>query len=117
MTAARPEHRIDYIEIMVRDVAKAKRFYGTAFGWTFEDFGPDYASFKDGGIGGGFNGTEAPHPGGPLVILYTSALEATRDRVASAGGRIVREIFEFPGGRRFHFADPDGNELAAWSDR
>lgn len=112
-----PENcRINYIELKVRNLDKAKDFYGRAFGWTFTDYGPQYAEFSDGAMKGGLTTMEAPSPaGGPLVILYASKLEAARDSVVSAGGSIRREIFAFPGGRRFHFADSDGYELAVWS--
>jgi len=111
--------QIDYIEFPVANVAKAKQFYGAAFGWTFEDYGPNYASFGDGRMGGGFNGEAPVRPGGgaPLVIIYAADLEAMEKKVTGAGGKIVRPTFSFPGGRRFHFADPDGHELAVWSDR
>ena len=110
-------HRIDYVELPVTDVEASKRFYGKAFGWTFVDYGPDYVEFRDGRLTGGFRKEASVTPGGPLVILYSADLEASRGAVAGAGGRIVREIFSFPGGRRFHFADPSGHELAIWSDR
>lgn len=113
--AAHVHHAIDYIEISVRDVGEAKRFYGAAFGWTFNDYGPDYAGI----VGpsrevGGLRKAEVV-PGGPLVVLFSSALDASLAGVRAAGGTITQEPFEFPGGRRFHFADPSGNELAVWS--
>ena len=117
MTNTEHDRRIDYIEFSVTSVADAKRFYGAAFGWTFEDYGPDYASFADGRLGGGFTTDTKVRPGGPLVIIFASDLEAMEQRVKQAGGKIVRPIFSFPGGRRFHFADPSGNELAVWSDK
>ncbi|MGH2395760.1 MAG: VOC family protein [bacterium] len=111
------DRRIDYIEFPVSDVAAAKRFYETAFGWTFTDYGPDYTSFADGRLTGGFQGGEPARAGGPLVVIYASDLEGMKRKVTEAGGRIVRAIFSFPGGRRFHFQDPCGHELAVWSDR
>jgi predicted enzyme related to lactoylglutathione lyase len=114
--SAANERRIDYIEIAVRDVARAKRFYGEVFGWELTDYGPEYASFFDGRLNGGFR-TGEPKPGGPLVITYATDLAATQRRIEAAGGVIVRETFEFPGGRRFHYTDLDGYELAVWSDR
>ncbi len=110
-------HRIDYVELAVVDVAASKRFYGTAFGWNFQDYGEDYVEFRDGRLTGGFRKEAEVRPGGPLVILFSRDLEGSRDAVVAAGGRIVQDIFSFPGGRRFHFADPSGNELAVWSDR
>lgn len=112
------DRKIDYIEFTVADIARSKAFYGSAFGWTFTDYGPQYCEFQDGRLTGGFT-TLAPvnAPGGPLVILFADDLEDAAARVEKAGGRIVKAIFPFPGGRRFHFADPDGYELAVWSDR
>lgn len=118
MSSRDADHRIDYIEFNVSDIARSKAFYGGAFGWTFTDYGPDYCEFQDGRLTGGFT-TTAPVAagGGPLVILFADDLEDALARIETAGGKIVRSIFAFPGGRRFHFADPDGYELAVWSDR
>lgn len=107
---------INYIEFNVADIARSKDFYGTAFGWTFTDFGPDYCEFSDGHMKGGFNANGAVAAGGPLVVLYGSDLAEIQQRIEDAGGTIVKPIFEFPGGRRFHFTDPDGYELAVWSE-
>jgi len=107
--------RIDYIEFNVTDIAASKAFYGAAFGWSFTDYGPDYCEFADGRLTGGFTTLGKPQPGGPLVILYADDLEASLAAVEHAGGAIVKPITAFPGGRRFHFADPDGYELAVWS--
>jgi predicted enzyme related to lactoylglutathione lyase len=117
MSNAEHDRRIDYIEFSVTSVAEAKRFYGIAFGWRFEDYGPDYASFADGRLTGGFQTTTGVRRGGPLVVIYASDLESIERQVTNAGGIIVRPIFSFPGGRRFHFTDPSGNELAVWSDQ
>jgi len=117
MASAENDRRIDYIEMGVADLGRAKAFYGSAFGWTFTDYGPTYCEFSDGRLHGGFTTGTQPRPGGPLVILYGADLAEVRDRVVSAGGRIVKPIFDFPGGRRFHFLDPDGYELAVWSKR
>jgi predicted enzyme related to lactoylglutathione lyase len=108
--------RIDYIEFSTTDLPRAKRFYTEACGWTFEDFGDEYASFNCGNLTGGFAKVDAVRPGGPLVVLFAKDLAEMERRIVQAGGRIVREPFPFPGGRRFHFADPDGNELAVWSN-
>lgn len=111
------DRRIDYIEFAVADIARSRAFYGTAFGWSFTDYGPAYCEFRDGRLSGGFT-TEGPiRPGGPLVILYADDLAGTQRRIEDAGGRIVKPAFAFPGGRRFHFTDPDGYELAVWSAR
>jgi hypothetical protein len=110
-------HAIDYIEFTVRDLAEAKRFYADAFGWAFNDYGPEYAGIRGtgGGEAGGMHQTSELRLGGPLAILYSDNLETSLAAVRSAGGLVVREPFSFPGGRRFHFTDPSGNELAVWS--
>ena len=116
MSQKQNENRIDYIEMPVKDMGVTKRFYGAAFGWTFEDYGPDYTSFFDGRLGGGFT-TERPAPAqGLLLVIYSTDLLAAQKKITGSGGTIVKEIFSFPGGRRFHFKDPNGNELAVWSD-
>ncbi len=115
--ATHTHHAIDYIEISVKDVAASKRFYGAAFGWEFNDYGPDYAGIKLGGReAGGLTKAADVRAGGPLVVLYSRALDATLAQVRDAGGAIAKEPFAFPGGRRFHFVDPSGNELAVWSE-
>lgn len=109
---------IDYIEFTAPDLKAMKRFYGEVFGWTFQDWGEEYSTFADGRVDGGFRqGKAAAGSGAPLVILYASKLEETEARVRAAGAPITTAIFSFPGGRRFHFADPAGNELAVWSDK
>lgn len=108
---------IDYIEIGVRDVGEAKAFYGELFGWTFTDYSDGYASFNYGSGTGGFVLADAAIArGGVLVVLFSGDLEAILDRVRDAGAEISREPFTFPGGRRFHFIDPSGNEFAIWSN-
>ena len=116
MTQQEHNFQMDYIEFPASDIEAIKRFYNSVFGWTFADYGPNYTSFHDGRLAGGFTMSAKPVKGGPLVVLYVKALEDTRQKVVAAGGKIVVETFEFPGGRRFHFADPNGNELAAWSE-
>ncbi len=109
-------HSIDYIEFSVTDVAKAKAFYGAAFGWTFTDYGPDYCGIKgEGREVGGFRRVDSVREGGPLVVIYSKDLEASLRAVRAAGGTVTREPFEFPGGRRFELADPSGNALAVWA--
>src|SRR5271167_440225 len=98
--------QMDYIEFPASDIEATKRFYGTVFGWSFTDYGPNYTSFFDGRLGGGFTMSASPVKGGALVVLYAKSLDDTKRKVMAAGGRIVIETFEFPGGRRFHFADP-----------
>lgn len=111
---------INYIEFPAADLDLAQRFYETVFGWHFTDFGPEYRAFNDQAMNGGFYQSElhsSTASGAALVVLYSRNLEATLDRVRKAGGNITQEIFDFPGGRRFQFSDPNGNELAVWSDK
>src|SRR4051812_33255810 len=110
------DRRIDYIEFPATDIAGTKKFYQEIFGWKFEDYGPEYTSFQDGRLAGGFWTAPAVARGGVLIVLYASDLEGTEAKIRAAGGQIVKEIFSFPGGRRFHFTDPNGNELAVWSE-
>ena len=111
----REDGKVDYVELPGVDLGATKSFYAAAFGWTFTDYGPDYAAFNE-GLDGGFDADGAEAIKTPLVILYANDLEAMAARVAAAGGRLTKPIFSFPGGRRFHFADPAGNELAVWSE-
>ena len=114
-------HKINYIEFAVTDVERAKKFYSSIFGWTFVDYGPDYASFTapSAGIDGGFHKfasiPEQPKTA-PLIVLYSADLKGTESAIRAAGGSIVVPTFEFPGGRRFHFSDNCGNTLAVWSE-
>jgi uncharacterized protein len=108
--------QMDYIEFPATDIEATKRFYGAVFGWNFTDYGPNYTSFHDGRLAGGFTMSAKPVKGGALVVLYAKDLAATQRKLIEAGGKITIEPFEFPGGRRFHFADPNGNELAVWSE-
>ena len=111
-------NHINYIEFRAQDLEAVKAFYSRAFGWEFVDYGPTYTAFeKNAGIAGGFEQSDEPVANGALVILYHDNLEAIIKTVQNAGGRISKEIFSFPGGRRFHFEDPAGNELAIWSDK
>lgn len=117
---AHVHHAINYIEFSALDIAEAKRFFNVAFDWQFNDYGPDYAGIRkqDGeGECGGICLAEKVVTGGPLVVLYSVDLESSIASVQKAGGTITKEIFSFPGGRRFQFCDPSGNELAVWSDQ
>jgi D-aminopeptidase len=112
------DKRIDYVEFATTDIEGSKAFYSAVFGWSMEDWGPDYTSFGDGRLAGGFQKVDAvAEGGGVLVVIYAVDLEAVAAAVKANGGEIVEEIFSFPGGRRFHFTDPSGNELAVWSDK
>ncbi len=117
MSQAEQDRRMDYVELAATDIEETKSFYSQVFGWQFTDYGPEYTSFTDGRLGGGFTLAPEVSAGGPLVVIYSTSLEEIEASVRESGGQIVREIFEFPGGRRFHFTDPSGNELAVWSDR
>ena len=117
MTQADRDRRIDYIEFGATDLERTKQFYQQVFGWRFQDYGPDYTSFQDGRLSGGFTKDAPVRPANPLVVLYATRLEEVESSIKRAGGKIVRATFSFPGGRRFHFSDPNGNELAVWTDR
>lgn len=106
--------KIDYVEFVSPDVAASCGFFSRAFGWTYNDYGPDYQEIANAGLNGGI--TSSPQEAAPLVILKTDDLEAAMESVTSAGGHIVKEIFSFPGGRRFHFREPGGNILGVWSE-
>lgn len=108
---------IDYIEFKSNDLQKTKDFYTNAFGWDFTDYGPNYTSFSEIGVAGGFELTSEPIVNGALIVLHSNDLIEIKEKVIAAGGIIIKEIFEFPGGRRFHFTDPSGNELAIWSEK
>lgn len=111
--------RIDYVELPARDLEAVKRFFSDAFGWSFVEYGPDYVAIENAGLDGGFFRSErvaTTDAGSVLVVLYASDLEEARASVQAAGGRIVRDVFSFPGGRRFHFSDPNGNEYAVWTE-
>ena len=111
---------IDYIETPSRNLAATKKFFTALFGWSFVDYGPDYASFDDGRMAGGFFSSEKTagvDAGAALIVFYQPELEKTCGRVVDLGGEITKEIFEFPGGRRFHFREPGGGEFAIWSDK
>lgn len=115
----RPDHSIDYLEFASKDLAATKAFFSTAFAWSFQDYGPDYIAFDDGRMTGGFFRSEkvaAAADGAPLVVFYHSDLEGAKENVEKTGGVLKRDIFSFPGGRRFHFTEPGGNEFAVWSE-
>ena len=115
------EHeKINYVELPANDFDATKAFFSEAFGWTFQEWGDEYLAFHNAGLDGGFYRSELKSTtanGATLVIFYSVRLEETQAKVEQAGGKIVQEPFEFPGGRRFHFCDPNGNEYAVWSDK
>lgn len=114
------EHeKINYVEFPAKDIDAAKSFFTTVFGWSFVDYGPEYTAFSNEGIDGGFFRSDlsaCTENGSALIVFYSKDLEQTQAKIESAGGSILKPIFSFPGGRRFHFADPTGNEYAVWSD-
>jgi len=110
--------KINYLEYPSQHIEATKVFFSTVFQWQFEDFGPDYCAFYNAGLDGGFyraNLCSRAEEGAALVVLFSENLEDTQEKIMAAGGRIVKPIFDFPGGRRFHFREPGGNELAVWS--
>ncbi|MDR6991971.1 VOC family protein [Luteimonas sp. 3794] len=115
-----PAHaKLDYVEFPARDLDATKRFFAQAFDWTFEDYGPDYVAFANQGLDGGFYRADLQarsEAGSALLVFYSARIEETLAKVEAAGGTILKPVFEFPGGRRFHFAEPSGNEFAVWSD-
>ena len=120
MKDSHTHHSIDYIEFSVKDMEKSKAFFSSSFGWSFNDYGPDYAGIKkvsDEGEVGGMRKVSEVATGGTLIVLYSNNLSSSLESVKKAGGEITKDIFEFPGGKRFEFKDPSGNQLAVWSDK
>lgn len=118
--ATKRQNHIDFVEFPAATVAvleKSKRFFTAAFDWSFQDWGDDYVDTNSSGLGSGFNADPEHRPSAPLVVIFSSDLRAARAKVLAAGGQITRDIFSFPGGQRFHFKEPGGNELAVWSDK
>lgn len=112
-------HGINYLEIPTVNLAKTKTFFNQVFDWQFQDYGPDYSCFLGQGIDGGFFTAEKAVDtslGAPLIVIYSKSLEETLSLVETEGGKVVKPIFAFPGGRRFHFQDPAGGEFAVWSE-
>lgn len=113
----RAENRIDYVEIPVTDIRKARAFLEAMFGWSFKEWGDEYLSFSDGRLNGGIRlAPEAAPAAGVLLVFYSDDLERDVERVKDLGGTISQDIFSFPGGRRFHFVDPAGTEYAIWAE-
>ena len=111
---------IDYIEMPTTDIGATRRFFEEFFGWEFQEYGPDYIAFDDGRMTGGFYAggkTSDIDSGSPLIVFYHGDLIATRDKVLGLGGKITRDIFDFPGGKRFHFRAPGAGEFAVWSEK
>ncbi|MEM9907436.1 MAG: VOC family protein [Cyanobacteria bacterium P01_D01_bin.44] len=114
------EHeKINYVEFPAKDMEATKAFFTKVFGWSFEDFGPEYTAFSNEGLDGGFFKSDlvaSTENGSALIVFYSEALEQTQAKIEQAGGEVIQSIFSFPGGRRFHFCDPSGNEYAVWSE-
>ncbi len=114
-----PHEKINYVEFPAKDLEATKVFFQKVFAWSFQDYGPEYTAFSNAGLEGGFfkSGlSSSTENGAALIVFYSKELEQTQARIEAAGGTIVKPTFSFPGGRRFHFADPNGNEFAVWSD-
>jgi len=115
------EHeKINYVEFPAKNMEATKAFFSSAFGWEFVDYGPDYCAITNAGIDGGFFKSDlsvSTTTGSVLIVLYSTDLQETQSKIEQAGGSIIKPIFSFPGGRRFHFTDPNGNEFAVWSDK
>lgn len=110
------DNHINYIEFKALDIDKVKAFYSSVFNWSFTDYGPDYTAFSNSGLMGGFEKCDEPIVNSALAVLYHKDLELIKKNIIEAGGEISKDIFSFPGGKRFHFKDPSKNELAVWSD-
>ena len=111
--------KINYVELPAKDLAATKAFFESVFGWSFIDYGPEYTAFENQGLDGGFFQSDlasSTENGAALIVFYSNQLEATLAKVEKAGGSILRPIFSFPGGRRFHFTEPSGNEFAVWGE-
>lgn len=111
--------KINYVEFPASDLEATRSFFKREFNWHFEDYGPEYSSFSGQGLDGGFYQSDrcsCTDEGGALVVFYSNDLDSTQAQIENAGGKITKAIFSFPGGRRFHFTEPSGNELAVWSD-
>ena len=111
--------KINYVEFPATNIPATKAFFTKVFGWTFVDYGPEYTAFSNAGLDGGFFKSDLQascETGSALVVFYSQEIEKTQEKIESAGGVVIKPIFSFPGGRRFHFVDPSGNEFAVWSD-
>jgi len=111
--------KINYIEFPSENLQETKKFFKQVFDWSFEDYGPQYTAFSNAGIAGGFFKSElksSTENGAALIVFYSESIEATEAKIITAGGSIIKPVFSFPGGRRFHFSEPAGNEFAVWTD-
>ena len=111
--------KMNYVEFPAKDLAATKAFFESVFGWSFVDYGPEYTAFENQGLDGGFFQSDlasSTEKGAALIVFYSNQLEATLAKVEKAGGSILKPIYSFPGGRRFHFTEPSGNEFAVWGE-
>ena len=115
------EHeKINYVEFPAKDLEATKAFFNSSFSWSFVDYGPEYTAFSNEGLDGGFYKSDlssSSKNGSALIVFYSKDLESTKSKIENAGGEIIEPIYSFPGGHRFHFTDPSGNEFAVWSDK
>ena len=111
------DNHINYVEFKAKDLGQIKEFYSSSFGWVFTDYGQKYVAFSESGLEGGFEKSEEEIINGALIVLYHKNLDLIKNKIIESRGIISQDIFSFPGGRRFHFIDPSGNELAVWSDQ
>lgn len=111
------DNHISYVELKAKDLDETKAFYTKSFNWKFKDYGTEYTSFFESGLRGGFEKHEGEIINGALIVLYHNDLDAIKNKIIESKGKISKDIFSFPGGRRFQFVDPSGNELAVWSDK
>jgi predicted enzyme related to lactoylglutathione lyase len=112
--------KIDYVEFPAQNMSASKEFFSQVFGWEFKDFGAEYTAFEGQGLNGGFYQSDknsTTNNGAALIVFYSADLESTEEKIKQANGKIIKETFSFPGGRRFHFSEPSGNEFAVWSDK
>ncbi len=109
-------NHINYIEFKTNNIERCEEFYSKTFHWSFTDYGPTYTSFAESGVHGGFEKSDSEIVNGALVVLYHQNLDEIKSEILKHGGKIILDIFTFPGGKRFHFKDPSGNELAVWSE-
>jgi len=114
------EHeKINYVEFPAKDINQTKKFFTEVFNWSFVDYGPEYTAFSNEGLDGGFYKSDLEaltENGSALIVFYSRELDETQAKIEKAGGKLIKPIFTFPGGRRFHFTEPSGNEFAVWSD-
>ena len=109
--------KINYVELPSKNLQATKTFFSTVFGWSFTDYGPEYTAFSNEGLDGGFYLSNlSSMSGGALLVFYSANITDTQHKISQAGGVIVKPVFAFPGGRRFHFTEPSGNEFAVWSE-